>query len=198
MKIYYKKENFLNMKNFKVLLLIVMVFFYAGANPRPIAGDAKFGTHMAPLITAVVNTNGAVLEMGCGDFSTPLLHAICSADKRFLLSAEDDKKWMNYFLDLSCDWHQFQYVSSLDKWGQVGVGMQFSVVLVDHFRDRRIIDIDRLRPYTEIFVIHDTERLDYGFESVLSSFKYIYTYKRYFVTTTLVSDTVDVASFFEN
>ena len=37
-------------------------------------GNPNFGTHMVPLINAVINTTGDVFEMGCGDYSTPLLH----------------------------------------------------------------------------------------------------------------------------
>ena len=91
--VHIKKENIVKLKLSVIFSLLFFSFFSVNARPRPIASDAKYGTHMAALITAVANTTGAVLEMGCGDFSTPLLHAICSAEKRFLLSAEDNKQW---------------------------------------------------------------------------------------------------------
>lgn len=63
---------------------------------------------MAPLVTAVANTKGSVLEFGCGDYSTPLLHAICTAQNRFLLSAESNEAWLRNFLDLATDNHLFK------------------------------------------------------------------------------------------
>jgi len=46
--------------------------------------NPNWGTHQVPLITVVVNTKGPILELGCGDFSTPILHALCTAEKRLL------------------------------------------------------------------------------------------------------------------
>ena len=72
---------------------------------------------MAPLLTCAINTIGAILEMGSGDFSTPLLHAICSKEKRFILTTDTDKKWLNNFIDLKTEWHDFQYVAVYeDDW----------------------------------------------------------------------------------
>jgi len=176
-------------------------FFVVGvqAKGRPIANKSSYGTHMAPLITAVMNTDGPILEMGCGDFSTPLLHAICAEKNRFLLSAETDEAWMNFFLDLERDWHQFCYVNSEEDCDKVGADVHWSVVLIDHApAERRIVDIKRLRKNTDIFVVHDTEQRGYNYKKILPSFKYKFTYKRYSKTTTLVSDTVDVAAFFND
>ena len=163
-----------------------------------VMGNGNWGTHMTPLMTAVSHTEGPVLEMGCGDFSTPLLHAICSATKRPLLSTESDKKWMSLFLDLENDWHQFQFVPSIDKWAEVGSDVRWSVVFIDHAPSgQRIVDIKRLRGNADIFVIHDTEANHvYHYEPYISTFKYKYTYKRYKITTAVISDTIDVTKFF--
>ncbi|GEM_PF-1185328 len=201
-----KEENSVKKKMSSILSPIFFVFCLAqfccaGNNPRMICGrrmgDSQYGTHMTPLFTAVVNTDGPVLELGCGDFSTPMLHALCSVKKRFLLSAESNKNWQKLFFDLKREWHKFKYVSSVQDWANVGSGINWSVVLVDHAPgEQRIVDIERLRPNTEIFVIHDTEDPVYGYEPLLSTFKYKYTYKRYNTTTMLVSDVIDVAALF--
>jgi len=189
----------MKVKTFIFCVFAYFVLFSIDLSARPIAKDARYGTHMPALITAVVNTTGPVLELGCGDFSTPLLHAICSVKKRFLFTTESNRQWMNYFLDLACDWHQFQHVPSFNSWDEIGSGLQWSVVFVDHApKERRVMDIVRLRPYTEIFVVHDTEIADYRFEPVFATFKYKYVYKRYDITTTLVSDTIDVVALFKN
>jgi len=170
----------------------------------------EYGTHMTPLTTALLHTEGPVLEMGCGDFSTPLLHTICSSTRRFLLTAETDKDWMGLFTDLSDDGHYFQYVPCYDElwvnredpglWDGVGCSMpRWGVVFIDHRPgERRVVDIERMRHKADIIVVHDTQQPSYGYEPTLSSFKYRYTYQRYAVETTLVSETIDVAKLFSN
>jgi len=161
-------------------------------------GASGYATHMAALITAVVNTNGPVLELGCGDFSTPLLHAICGVSGRYLLSAESNLQWMSLFCDLVTEKHDFLLVKDVDDWNNIGQDRHWSVVFVDHAPGkRRVVDIRRLRNNAEIFVIHDTEDSYYGYEPLLSSFKYKHVYKRYSITTTVVSDSIDVAKLFE-
>lgn len=151
-------------------------------------------THLAPLLTTLVNTVGPVLELGCGDFSTPLLHAACAPTKRYLLSAESCEPWFKLFLDLESDWHEFILVKN---WAIVGCERHWSVVFVDHAPEgQRIIDIERLRGKTDIFVVHDTEHGVYNYNKILPTFKYSYTCKRYPVWTTVVSDRIDVTQFF--
>lgn len=171
-------------------------------------GDPEYGTHMCPLTVAVVNTVGPILELGSGDYSTPLLHALCAKNKRLLVSTDTDKKWLDLFMDLERSWHTFVYISVYEddyqlnpkphKWDSIGNDIHWSVVFIDHRPgERRVEDIIRLRKNTDIFVVHDTHEPSYGYEPTLSSFKYRYLYERYFTTTTLVSDTVDVAQLFE-
>lgn len=171
-------------------------------------GDANYGTHMVPLINAVVNTKGDVFEMGCGDYSTPLLHYILTNQKRNLLSSDTDLKWLNLFKYLENDYHKFEYVKVYDddwelnpkpsEWDKVG-NKKWSVVFIDHRPgDRRKIDIERFKNNAEIIVIHDTETLSYGYEPVISQFKYQYVYKVYKTYTTLVSNFIDVEKLFEH
>ncbi len=168
-------------------------------------GSATGGTHQAPLITVVMNTNGPILELGCGDFSTPILHAICAVNQRTLLSAETDNKWLRFFLDLEAPWHKFVYIPIFEnpkkpqpnKWDEVGNDTHWNVVLIDHHPGtRRGVDIERLRSHTDIFVVHDTEKSYKGYNTILPSFKYRVVYRRYKKRTTIVSDTIDVTKFF--
>jgi hypothetical protein len=152
------------------------------------------------------------LELGCGDFSTPLLHALCALDKRYLLSTDCDKAWLSLFLDLETDWHRFQYVPVYEsdardgckkgghpeRWDSIGNDMHWAVVFIDHSpAKRRVKDIVRLRSSADVMVIHDTQPCRekcYKYGPVLSTFKYRYVYERYAVQTTIVSDVYDCAS----
>lgn len=156
------------------------------------------GTHISYLIAAVMRTDGPVLELGCGDFSTPILHSLCSLKKRLLVTAESDKKWMRLFSDLSRDWHQFIAVKNFDDWSNVGTDVHWSVVLIDHAPEpRRLMDLKRLRNNTDIFVLHDSQ-CPHLYKDYVSTFKYSYSSKRYEVRTTLVSDVIDVSKFFQD
>jgi hypothetical protein len=200
----------------KIIGIICCLFFthYTFTSfPELRKGIANFGTRFPVLATVVANTTGPILEMGCGDYSTPMLHALCAPTKRMLVSTDVSRDWLELFLDLQRNWHTFIYVPAYEKqhsgnnawfsigqsaWNSVGSDTHWSVVLIDHNPGlRRVVDIERLRSQTDIFVVHDTEDEQYGYERVLKTFKYVYEYRRYHVTTTVVSDTIDVAKLFE-
>jgi hypothetical protein len=52
--------------------------------------DAEWGTHLPLLMASVAATSGPVLEVGAGRFSTPILHAVCRAQRRPLVTVEGD------------------------------------------------------------------------------------------------------------
>lgn len=198
------------MKKVTLMLVSCLLFGFKicrNEKERSMSGSG-YGTHMEVLLAAVMNTTGPILEMGCGDFSTPLIHAICSQKKRYILSTETDKSWLSLFLDLKRDWHHFLYVPVYDDdltlnpkphlWNEVGNDRHWGVVFIDHRPgERRVIDIQRLRKNTDIFVIHDTETASYHYEPLLSTFKYKYLHNRYTTYTAVVSDVIDLHKFLQ-
>lgn len=151
-----------------------------------------YWTHQVPLVTAVLNTTGPVLELGCGHYSTALLHAICSHQKRQLLTAESELEWMNKFSDMKNDYHNFVHATDWDA-----ITGEYDVVFIDHVTERRAVDLKRLRDTTKIFVVHDSEKKRwYKYGTYFDTFKYKYDYPRYTKMTTLLSDSVDVQKLF--
>jgi len=61
--------------------------------------SGHYGTHLAPLIKAVSKTDGDILELGMGVFSTPFLHYTAILSNRKLVSIENDKSWAKFFFD---------------------------------------------------------------------------------------------------
>ena len=60
--------------------------------------DPQYGSHAIVLLAALyVAKSGPVLELGMGPTSSPLLHRLSKDQKRFLLSADSDIQWINYF-----------------------------------------------------------------------------------------------------
>lgn len=164
-------------------------------NNRTIA-SAAYGTHLAPLIAAVLATNGDIVEFGMGDFSTPVLHEIIRYQNRIgihcrnLISYEENEDWIKNFEDLRCDFHTLQLV---ENWNMVEIDLP-SVIFIDHApASRRIIDIEKYADSAEIIVVHDTDKKTYyNYDKVFPKFRYQTTYMRYKKSTTLLSNIIDI------
>lgn len=158
-----------------------------------------FGTHQPLLLHALEITRGPVLEIGCGYYSTPMLHHLCRAQRRNLVTLDSQKEWMQRFLCLECGvptLHAFHYVPDFMEqlltpwWADKSWG--WSVALIDnHPEASRKHLIEKLKDRAEVLVIHDTEEAGYELETVLPSFKYRFDYKELFPWTSAVSDVLD-------
>lgn len=184
--------------------------------------SGNFGTHTVPLALACLNTTGPVLELSCGYYSTLLLHSLCKQQGRSLTTADHNLKWLSKFRYLETDWHQLIHVpipprlghvndilyrwhtktrQQIDNlWDQVGADQHWGLVLIDHLpAARRVVDLERLRPNTDVFVLHNTDRVNnfiFRFWPYLKTFNYVYEYP---VTpgTVICSDKVDGKTFIE-
>lgn len=161
-------------------------------------GLADYGTHF-PLLAAIVRqiTNDLpVLELGCGHFSTPMLHLMCVGQR--LVTVETDAQWMSKFTDLKSDTHEFHHVPE-DGWDAFTLldKIRWGVAFVDHKPgDRRWKELRRLANTAEYVVCHDTEpqpwdpdRRGEGFKH----YKHRFDYKRYRPWTTVVSNVHDLS-----
>lgn len=112
----------------------------------------RWGSHLPLLTYYALMTDGPILEMGVGQWSTPVLHAICENMGRDLVSVEEDTAWREKFLHYQSPRHKF--LSSFDD-PSIDAG-QWDVVLIDHVRERRNPDLHRLRNNSLYIVCHDT------------------------------------------
>ena len=79
---------------------------YSSLNPD----HGEFGTHTRLLWAAAKATQGDVLEMGTGAFSTPMLHNLTASAGRRLVSAETDSAWLSKFQEQGFGHHQLLLV----------------------------------------------------------------------------------------
>ena len=117
------------------------------------------GSHLPVLIKLMSITDGPVLEMGCGMYSTPFLHWACYPSKRELVTIETKPEYFDFIEQFKTDYHK---VWSTDDVSLVDLSGKWSVAFVDHAPDNlRWLDILRLS-HAEYVVAHDADNATEG------------------------------------
>jgi hypothetical protein len=154
-------------------------------------GVDPYGTHFVPLAAAVARTSGAVLELGMGDHSTPLLHLLCR--DRLLISADSSARWVERYAAFRSASHQLHAVDDWDRW-HVIEEQAWAVAFVDCSpAELRVELVERLQGRAHFIVVHDTdpdlESSDaFAFGAALDRFKFRSDYRVFRPATTVVSD----------
>lgn len=158
-----------------------------------------YGSHY-PVLAAVVARCLAmrspirVLELGAGDWSTPMLHYMCKATGSMLQTAETDVNWLERFKEYEGPSHQ---LSIVDSWEDCDLLAQaWDAVFVDcapgEARHKAIEQLVKAGSVHTI-VAHDSER-DYGtganymYEKVTPLFKYVSEFRRFRPYTLIMSN----------
>ncbi len=127
-----------------------------------------YATHLPALIDAVLRTTGPVLELGAGEFSTPILHELVAKRGRDLVTVEADDVWRGRFHALA-DGHpsdtsprRHVLAASLDELAG-RLPDRWSVVLIDQApaADRGPA-VERFAPRADWLVCHDWGVSAYG------------------------------------
>lgn len=156
-------------------------------------GTLRFGNHLPVLIRIVAMTNGPILELGSGYFSTPFLHWACFPTKRTLETYENNRKFHNMVDRFNCDFHK---VILVKNWDDIDFSRQWSIAFIDHSPgSRRWRDIKKLT-HADYIIAHDSEnKMDssYGYSRILKLFKYRYKYDEVMPHTSIFSNKYDVS-----
>jgi hypothetical protein len=145
-----------------------------------------YGTHLPPLMECLVTTTGTVLEIGCGEWSTPILFAYCLAARREFVSVDTDAGWaarLTTQTGMKIECPPDLYALSLRRW---------SVVLVDNDpAESRAEAAARFADCAEFVLIHDSENLYVvdTLDSVLDKWKYRLVYDTCVPNTLILSNT---------
>ena len=161
---------------------------FRGKNP-----DSKW-THLPLLTRYVAITQGPVLELGCGVFSTTVLHEMCVGTGRLLVSVEVSPSFYEMFEPLRCPLHEIVLIKK-DEWLEWDglTSRHWSVVLVDQVPDTsRAPCIEKLKGHARYIVAHNSEQPYYRYEPVFRRFRYRRDYTFLRPCTTVVSDEVPV------
>jgi hypothetical protein len=151
------------------------------------------GSHLPVLMKLMSITEGPVLELGTGLFSTPYLHWSCFPNKRKLISYENKLKYFELNKQYECDYHKVNFV---EEWDKVDLNEHWSIVLVDHNPGpRRREEVKRLANLADYIVVHDTQgraNWYYHYSEVYPLFKYRYDFTKVFPLTTVLSNLKDL------
>lgn len=119
-----------------------------------------FATHQPLLIWALNHSSRAIVELGIGHYSTPLIAAVSARDRREALSLEDNAEWMKQYSGKTTGYHTFEAVTSwaetIDKLTQSPWGLVF-VDQADH--KMRGEAIRKLQPHCMWMVLHDSDMI---------------------------------------
>lgn len=117
--------------------------------------DTSWGSHLVPLMACVTATRGSVLEVGVGNWSTPLLHCYCAAGGRKLVSADEDRGWAEKFAAFRVCGHEVRGVR-YDQFIPEAAKQEWSVVFLDQSPGfRRAADALLFRDTADFILSHD-------------------------------------------
>jgi len=154
-----------------------------------------YASHYAVLAAATAKGAGQVLELGCGEGSTPMLHYICKMTGRVLTTLETDATWLKKYEQYRSQGHRLYHVTDWDRLNEyLDHEAWFSVVFVDNAPgESRVKLISRLKDRARFIIAHDSERdwgtgANYRYETVKPMFKYVTEFRRWRPYTLILSN----------
>lgn len=109
-----------------------------------------YATHLEALVSTALATDGPILEMGCGDYSTPVLAAIANKMGRGFVVHSSNEEWASKFSDLAD-----VNIVNWDEWEPP----QFGMALLDS-EEHTLKRLSRLPKLLEVggaVVVHDAD-----------------------------------------
>ena len=87
-----------------------------------------WGSHLPVLMRLMEITEGDVLELGTGLYSTPFLHYACMMRGRKLISFENDPQFYETYKDYACPTHEIIFV---EDWSKADIHRKCDIVFID-------------------------------------------------------------------
>ena len=157
--------------------------------------NPAWGSHIPVLIKIFEISEGPVLEIGVGVFSTPILHSICLNKNRHLTSYESDEYYCSMQSSFANDLHQINLVKN---WDDIKIeDTQWGMAFIDHVTERRSTEAKRLANIAKFVIIHDSDPgcdKYYKYSDIYPLFKYRLDYTKTSPNTTILSNFVDLSN----
>lgn len=163
-------------------------------------GVVSMGSHAGVLAAAMYSATGPVLELGCGVYSTPLIHWLAGAMRLPVITIDADLAWLERMAVYRCDWHRFEHCPRPSQHHLLG--MPCGAALVDNDAADRGPCLRRLH-HARLIVVHDTEPVHMdqydGLTAAMGEYAYrldVQVLKEFRNQVTLLSDHINVAESF--
>lgn len=153
------------------------------------------GSHLPVLMKLISMTNGPILELGCGMYSTTYLHWACYPTKRPITTCESKNEWIGFARQFETDFHTVIHVPD---WNLLDLSSPWSIAFVDHAPDERRIDEIKRLTHAEYVVAHDADirrEHKYNYRRARPFFKYVTTYAGARPNTAIFSNVHDLTNF---
>lgn len=152
-----------------------------------------YGSHFPILAAAIARSKGAILELGSGDWSTPMIHY--AAAHRYVLTADTDLEWLRKFSEgYACPRkHEFQHVTDWKKFSIPPI--EFGVAFIDCAPGEERYELAiRVAHRTQWVICHDSEKDyesggNYMYDRATPHFKYVTEFRRFRPYTLILSNT---------
>jgi len=160
------------------------------------------GSHLPILIKVLGLTDGPVLELGTGLFSTPFLHWACYPNRK-LVSYENKKEFFNTWnyddkREAGNNYDSYHTRILVEDWDKIDISEHWGVVFVDHNPGpRRREEMKRVANNADYVVVHDTDEKNdwyYKYSEYFPFFKYRWDSKIY-PRTSVLSNFKDLYEF---
>lgn len=127
----------------------------------------QWQSHLPALLACIAVTDGPVLELGVGHFSTPHLHALCGALGRNLYSIESDAEWRKEFrakYEWRPEFGEHIFAESLPP----EFVFDFGVAFIDHSPGgaNRAAAFKALIGVSDYVVVHDAQEDAENFQAI--------------------------------
>lgn len=151
------------------------------------AATTDYNSHLPLLKKCLDITSGAIVELGSGLYSTPLLCEYAAENNRMFYSFDNNKEWSEKTGAIHVDWDSHEWVRNC------------GVVFIDEApAEHRKESIEAYSNIADVLVIHDTEPTSnyvYWLSDILQTFKYRVDFQPEGMPhTTALSDTIDISS----
>ena len=157
-------------------------------------GMIRMATHVPLLVTIFERSDGDVLEMGTGYFSTLMFRWLCEMHDRTLYSFESNKRWYDRAMRKPKPFWELTYV---ENWDDADIERSWGMAFIDHAPSRRRhIDVARLADYADYIVMHDTEPesdKSNKYSEIWDLFEYRHDYTKCLPWTSVVSNFYDLS-----
>ena len=144
------------------------------------------------LMRVLAVSEGDVVEVGGGLYSTPILHWACKNMGRKLITYENDPLFYKLAHGFQSQKHLVRFIKD---WNEMDFKSHRGVVFIDHHpNERRAIDVLNFKNSADYIVMHDTEdEAKHQWSLVWPHFKHVYHWKDCKPWTSVVSNFKDLS-----